>query len=628
MNLPWFIKYEDRYKADLESLVKLDIAFQIDKAEKEKGVLILTLVIVKDNKLNLRVESDLSLIVEFPDSYPFFRPEVFATNLSLPRHQNPIAKNLCLLPRPSQFWDVSKALGDYLQDQLPKVIVKGSIIDQDAIAEDENEQAEPISEYYSSLRNIVIACDVPDDASDIPTISSSQEIIQQGSFVFTHPEPNPRFEFGLPTDEQNILRFFVRDWLTSDHGPLPGMALPTFATGSSPRKGAWFKISSLGTVDDNFYDLVLEETKKVVKKPDPIKFKSGSITYITGITFPEETSKGLVRWGWLFIVYGTHFQRLKSNSGIKKIPKPFKLTVGATRIGKKDYLSRIPKLGGFENHTISVVGLGSLGAPSVIEFAKNGIEKLRILDYDKVEPTSCVRWPLGFKYMGLYKAIALKHFISEQFPYTTVAPIIHRLGGARTMNHSKRPEHEVIDDLMQNASIVYDASAEEGVNHLLSEEAKRRKIPYISLEARRGAWGGLIFRTIPGSGRACWMCMQHILASGEIPGPPQDKNGGVQPRGCGDLTFTGASFDLQNISLAGVRLAVSTLCNSEGKYGDVEWNLAILELVNQEGRQMIPTWRTYNLDIHGNCPYCNHAHSLVEEETSNQNHQGCISLLS
>ena len=48
-----------------------------------------------------------------PEAFPLFRPEVFAEELSLPRHQNPLAKNLCLLPRPSQFWDVSKTIGEH-----------------------------------------------------------------------------------------------------------------------------------------------------------------------------------------------------------------------------------------------------------------------------------------------------------------------------------------------------------------------------------------------------------------------------------------------------------------------------------------------------------------------------------
>jgi hypothetical protein len=101
------------------------------------------------------------------------------------------------------------------------------------------------------------------------------------------------------------------------------------------------------------------------------------------------------------------------------------------------------------------------------------------------------------------------------------------------------------------------------------------------------------------------MCLKYHLTSGDIKLPPQDETGGIQPRGCGDPTFTGGSFDLQNVSLAGVRLAISTLCNAEGEYGNVSWNLAILEMVDGEGNPVVPVWRTYDLEIHPDCPYCN-----------------------
>jgi hypothetical protein len=251
-----------------------------------------------------------------------------------------------------------------------------------------------------------------------------------------------------------------------------------------------------------------------------------------------------------------------------------------------------------------VVGLGSLGAPSAIEFARNGIKCLKVLDFDRAEPTSSVRWPLGFKYAGLYKAVAIQHFVNEHYPHTSVVPIVYRLGIARSMNHSSQSEAEVINNLNSGSSLLFDASAEEGVNHLLSRIAREENLPYISIEARRGAWGGLLFRQMPETG-PCWMCLKYHLTSGDIKLPPQDETGGIQPRGCGDPTFTGGSFDLQNVSLAGVRLAISTLCNAEGEYGNVSWNLAILEMVDGEGNPVVPVWRTYDLEIHPDCPYCN-----------------------
>src|SRR5688572_3161196 len=101
MGKPWFEKYEDRFLADLKSLDDFEIKYKIDEDQKSKGILVLYLTILKENKLHLELSENLELSMEFPDSYPVFRPEVFASKLNLPRHQNPVVKNLCLLPRPS-----------------------------------------------------------------------------------------------------------------------------------------------------------------------------------------------------------------------------------------------------------------------------------------------------------------------------------------------------------------------------------------------------------------------------------------------------------------------------------------------------------------------------------------------
>src|SRR5579864_9007258 len=58
--------------------------------------------------LDLLVDTDdvgpVELRAEFPDFYPYVRPEVYATTLDLERHQNPFGKNLCLLGRRSDVW--------------------------------------------------------------------------------------------------------------------------------------------------------------------------------------------------------------------------------------------------------------------------------------------------------------------------------------------------------------------------------------------------------------------------------------------------------------------------------------------------------------------------------------------
>ena len=61
-----------------------------------------------------------------------------------------------------------------------------------------------------------------------------------------------------------------------------------------------------------------------------------------------------------------------------------------------DLFTRIPELKPLREKTVAVFGLGCLGAPSVLEFARAGVECIRLVDFDVVDPATGVRWPLGF----------------------------------------------------------------------------------------------------------------------------------------------------------------------------------------------------------------------------------------
>lgn len=65
---------------------------------------------VSKNIFDLDLSNDFELIINFPDSFPYFRPEVVAKGISLPRHQNLKTGNLCLIPRPSMYWNVGTSI--------------------------------------------------------------------------------------------------------------------------------------------------------------------------------------------------------------------------------------------------------------------------------------------------------------------------------------------------------------------------------------------------------------------------------------------------------------------------------------------------------------------------------------
>ncbi len=88
------------------------------------------------------------LRVVFPDLYPYFRFEIYAPNLNLPHHQNLFSKNLCLIGRSTEFWDTKDFLANFITERLPLVLKSGQSDDPEEVADIEEHQAEPFSDYW------------------------------------------------------------------------------------------------------------------------------------------------------------------------------------------------------------------------------------------------------------------------------------------------------------------------------------------------------------------------------------------------------------------------------------------------------------------------------------------------
>jgi hypothetical protein len=85
---------------------------------------------------------------------------------------------------------------------------------------------------------------------------------------------------------------------------------------------------------------------------------------------------------------------------------------------------------------------------------------------------------------------------------------------------------------------------------------------------------------------------------------PDPATRNVWPAGCTDPTFTGTGFDVATISLAGVRVATSTLCEGHAdSYPTAEWDLAVYQF--RDAANALPgTAKTYALKQHPDCEPC------------------------
>lgn len=275
--------------------------------------------------------------------------------------------------------------------------------------------------------------------------------------------------------------------------------------------------------------------------------------------------------------------------------------------GTTDGISvRAPELHPLRDRTIAQFGVGCLGGPSALEFARAGIGELRILDDDHVDPATIGRWPFGLSVAGALKVQVIAEFIEKNYPATRVTPIRHRLGATRGTKDEVPSDHQVIEQMTAGASILFDATAEVGVQHYLSDVAAGLGIPYVSVVGTYGGWGGEVVCITPGRTEGCWMCYRCAVEDGSIPVCPSDPKGKIQPRGCGDVTFTAAGFDMTQVALMAVRTVVSGLCcDVSGGYPSSPWDVLTLKLRDESGQLVVPKIGGHNLRRHALCPRCN-----------------------
>lgn len=529
-------------------------------AFRTEGVLVLNVAVPTSN-------GEVKVVARFPDHYPYFRFEVTAPGLSLEKHQNPFSKSLCLVGRATLNWRPSDTLASLLTSQLPAVLDANSPETHSKVTEEP--QGEPISDYYPYMHRTGL---VIDSAWALEADHGSMElVVADGSF------PEIR---GVVTA--------LRDDAGKTLAEVDFQPPREFREKTS---GRWFRLEQpLMSMKADEFDAALLAASNG-KSALRWSWTRGGAIDIVGITFPEEHSVGVRGRGWLFFVRYATPQMRKSG-------KWRGYFVRALRGGRDDYSTRIPELEGLRPKKVLVVGLGCLGAPSVIEFAKAGVGEIRILDHDHVDPATSVRWPLGIAAAGIPKAEAMARFIAENYPRTVVISRVRRLGAPRE-DRSARPEEEILAELLFGADLIYDATAEIGISHLLSDYASREGIPYVSVSSTVGGWGGLVTRIKKGTG--CWSCFLTQLGDGRIRLPSASETAIVQPAGCGNPTFTGAGFDVLHVALLGVRTAVATLGT---QYPNPPWDVATLDLRESDGSMIEPRWSATTIAKTQGCRSC------------------------
>jgi molybdopterin/thiamine biosynthesis adenylyltransferase len=528
-----------------------------EKARDEERVIVVDLLVPGPNP-------PLRLHAVFPDFYPYLKPQVYGPPHTFARHQNPFTGALCLLGRWTGNWSPGDdTLAGILETQLPELIRANAVPDPIEAGIREEPQGEPFSDYYPKTAQSVC---LVDGAWDLGAVTQGQATVK----------------FSEVADGIRVLVLQLRD---PDGRTLVSLADEIQAAEPGTiGAGRWVRLEQPIPVSDadEFNRALVRAVKRL-----GVRQAVGKHEFIL-VGFPEETQYRTWRQGWILLL-----RQFRPGAN------PRCHLVRVSRAGEGDMAARVPETQALRRATVTIVGAGCVGAPIAVELARAQLRTLRIVDTDVVETGTIVRWPLGLPAVGQFKVRALADFIKRHYPGTKVEPYQHFIGTA-TADPADRGESDmdVLNRLLDGADVLVDATAERGIQRLLSDVCLERQVPCVCAHGTQGGWGGQVVRFVKGR-TGCWRCLELLQDDQTILYPPQDPASFVQPTGCADPTFVGAAFDLTEISLATARMVVSTL-----RRLDLTWDVQILRLRDDRGRPIPGTWDGYRLVHHPGCRQC------------------------
>lgn len=279
---PWWERYPERLEYELKAIEDSGIKYEPDAAAFAKGFLRYRLfeVPVRD-----RTET---LILTFPDLYPYFRYELQRTSGEpLAHHEHYFGRNLCLRGRNTDKWHTSDTVSVDIRERLPNVYLTGESNDLNKVIGLEEPQAEPFSDYYQYAPSTMI---MVHSEWDIP------KNIDNGTFTI-----------GTGIDGPYLPDPFIRGSILEICDPA-GNVVATASDRIQNRynglklEGTWLRNSE--PIKENNPEAVARflsvkaQTKLNVIHDDG---KTKELLKIWGVLFPEEDKQRHAGQGWLFV---------------------------------------------------------------------------------------------------------------------------------------------------------------------------------------------------------------------------------------------------------------------------------------------------------------------------------------
>lgn len=182
--------------------------------------------------------------------------------------------------------------------------------------------------------------------------------------------------------------------------------------------------------------------------------------------------------------------------------------------------------------TVLIFGVGALGGSVALLLARSGVERLVLVDSDRLRPGNAVRHVAGLAQTGEAKTDAVWWETLMHVPEANIERY------ATTLNPEALRLH------VQRVDVVVDATAEQPFNLLLNEICVQAGRPLVQAETMRRAAVGRVRVVRPGRD-ACLLCYAAHATSPTYPVIPPGDEGEFFEAGCGVPTVEAPAVDVE-----------------------------------------------------------------------------------
>lgn len=566
----WWTQFPDRRAAEDRAFAKHGAKVSI--ANEASGLLIYAV------DWPVEGEKPIHLRVGFSFLHPFCRADISAPEVTFARHQNPITKGLCLVAQDEDQWVPGELVADMIARQLVELRAANdarAAQDWDKAAAIEEQLTDPLSAYFNGLGEMFSAAYLERDAA-LPQAAfglADAEVSQRGA----------RTEAKEESVEILVHRFRPMEgyWLT----PLFDLPQRIGAWADIPARWACVPLGECRNASELVVCADAEVERASVMTPKLVEawraVEGAPLSLTVCVADDDADYKGAKRRnGFVCVV---------SRRTGKKVTRE---VVRSFEIGD-DMFDRLPIRAALRTKRALLIGCGAIGGFVGMELARAGFGEVIAYDHDNLEPGNYIRWPFGRMLWGLPKSFALALMINQQFPWTKADHRIGKVGAASSdlviarKAKGQNPYNELAA-LIENADLVLDATASRECQQALAYLCREASTPLVIGYGTYGAAGGVVAQ-FPADAPACFNCALQDWEGSGLPSPAVDEEGKLLPVGCNAETFTGGSYDLQEVSLQMVRSALSLVAPDE--FGTSDRHVAVLSH-KVDGKRVLPRWET------------------------------------